>query len=46
MYSAGFEPVISAVERLQTYALDLTATGTGSDEAVMQWLVFVELCEK
>ena len=26
---AGFEPAIPAIERLQTYALDRTATGTG-----------------
>ena len=26
----GFEPTISAGERLQTYALDRAATGTGS----------------
>jgi hypothetical protein len=26
---AGFEPVIPAIERLQTYALDRTATGLG-----------------
>ena len=26
----GFEPTIPAGERLQTYALDRTATGTGS----------------
>lgn len=26
MSQAGFEPIISAVERLQTYALDLTVT--------------------
>jgi hypothetical protein len=29
MPSAGFEPVITAIERLQTYALDRTATGIG-----------------
>ena len=29
MPPAGFEPTISAGERPQTYALDLTATGTG-----------------
>jgi hypothetical protein len=27
MYSAGFKPVTSAIERLQTYDLDHTATG-------------------
>jgi hypothetical protein len=27
----GFEPTISVGERPQTYALDLAATGTGSD---------------
>jgi len=30
MLPAGFEPTISAGERPQTYALDRTATGTGS----------------
>jgi hypothetical protein len=30
MPTAGFEPTISAGERPQTYALDRTATGTGS----------------
>ena len=29
MPPVGFEPTISAVERLQTYALDRAATGTG-----------------
>ena len=29
MRPAGFEPAISAGERLQTYALDRAATGTG-----------------
>ena len=29
MPSAGFEPTISAGERLQTYALDRATTGTG-----------------
>jgi hypothetical protein len=29
MYSAGFEPAIPAMEQLQTYALDSTATGIG-----------------
>ena len=29
MSPSGFEPVISAEERPQTYALDLAATGTG-----------------
>ena len=29
MPPVGFEPTISAGERLQTYALDRTATGTG-----------------
>jgi hypothetical protein len=28
------EPVIPAVERLETYALDHTATGAGVDEIV------------
>jgi hypothetical protein len=27
--SAGFEPVIPAIEQLQTYALDRTSTGIG-----------------
>jgi hypothetical protein len=30
MPSAEFEPAIPAIERLQTYALDLTATGIGT----------------
>jgi hypothetical protein len=29
MSSAGFEPAIPAIEHLQTYALDRTATGIG-----------------
>jgi len=29
MPAAGFEPTISAGERLQNYALDRAATGTG-----------------
>ena len=29
MPPVGFEPMISAGERLQTYALDRAATGTG-----------------
>ena len=29
MRPVGFEPTISADERLQTYALDRAATGTG-----------------
>ena len=31
MPPVGFEPTISAGERLQTYALDRVATGTGKD---------------
>ena len=30
MYPAGFEPSIPEIERLQTYALDRAATGTGT----------------
>jgi hypothetical protein len=30
MPSAGFEPAIPAIKRLQTYALDSTATGIGN----------------
>jgi hypothetical protein len=30
MPSVGFEPAISVIERLQTYALDRTVTGIGS----------------
>ena len=30
MPSAGFEPAISAIEQLQTHALDRTDTGIGS----------------
>ena len=29
MLSAGFEPATPAIKRLQTYALDRIATGTG-----------------
>jgi hypothetical protein len=29
MLSAGFEPAIPAIERLQAYTLDRTATGIG-----------------
>jgi len=29
MLSAGFEPAIPAMKRVQTYALDRTATGIG-----------------
>jgi len=29
MSSLGLKPALSAIERLQTYALDHTATGTG-----------------
>jgi hypothetical protein len=32
MHSEGFEPAIPAVERLQTYALDRTATGIGNSD--------------
>jgi len=31
MHQAGFEPIISAGERPQTYALDRAATGTGNN---------------
>ena len=31
MSPVGFEPIISAGERPQTYALDRAATGTGSE---------------
>ena len=30
MLSAGFEPTIPAIQRLQMYALDRTATGIGA----------------
>ena len=33
MPPVGFEPAISAGERLQTYALDRAATGTGAKQA-------------
>jgi len=36
MPSAGFEPTISAGERLQTYALDRAATGTGNNIKIMR----------
>ena len=29
-YACGFEPTVSAGERLQTYTLDRAATGTGN----------------
>jgi hypothetical protein len=31
MPSAGFEPAIPAISRLQTYALDRTVTGIGNE---------------
>ena len=34
MPPVGFEPTISAGERLQTYALDLAATGIGKNMCV------------
>ena len=34
MPPVGFEPTITAGERLQTYALDRAATGTGSNGIV------------
>ena len=33
MSPVGFEPTVSAGERLQTYALDRAATGIGSQHA-------------
>ena len=35
MPPAGFEPTISAGERLQTYALDRAATGTGTNKLIL-----------
>ena len=32
MLPEGFEPTISAGERLQTYAIDRAATGTSTEE--------------
>jgi len=34
MLPVGFEPTISAGERLQTYTLDRAATGTGSRQYI------------
>jgi hypothetical protein len=34
MSAVGFEPMIAAGERLQNYALDRAATGTGSDVSI------------
>jgi len=34
MSPAGFEPIISAGERLQTYALDCAANGTGFEAQI------------
>jgi hypothetical protein len=36
MPSAEFKPAISEIKRLQTYALDSTATGIGLKEAYME----------
>ena len=41
MPPVGFEPTISAGERLQTYALDRAATGTG----IVTYII-LELCEE
>jgi len=37
MPSVGFEPTVSAGERLQTYALDRAATGTAWTCSVVEW---------
>jgi len=42
MSSAGFEPAIPAIKRLQVYALDRPATGIGS--LIHQWQKFLWLC--
>ena len=42
MPSAGFEPAIVAFRRLQTYALDRTATGIG--DLYITGLYKTELC--
>ena len=34
MLPVGFEPMISAGERPQTYTLDRAATGTGADSSI------------
>ena len=45
MPPVGFEPTISADERLQTYALDRAATGTGDWIITARiWSVPAELC--
>jgi hypothetical protein len=36
MFPAGFEPTILAGERLQTYALDCVATGTGFEVQIVR----------
>ena len=40
MPAVGFEPTISAGERLQTYALDRAATGTGYTISVGYYIIF------
>jgi len=36
MPTVGFEPTISACERLQTYALDRAVTGTGTSRRYLE----------
>jgi hypothetical protein len=40
MPPVGFEPTVSAVERLKTYALDLASTGIGKFDI---WVFFKNL---
>ena len=35
MTTAGFEPAFPAIEQLQTYALDCTATGIGNERSLV-----------
>jgi hypothetical protein len=41
MRDARFEPTISAGERLQTYVLDRTATGTDSTENLFSEIIII-----
>jgi hypothetical protein len=39
MPSVGFEPAIPAIKRLQTYALERTATGIGLKQKYLAWVI-------
>jgi hypothetical protein len=46
MPPVGFEPIISAGERPQTYALDRAATGTGtiiSTKGIIKYTIVVKI---